>query len=498
MKFVLFPSQAADAFYAYIELPTGSSLEATTDKMKEIEAILDTLSDEELKSYRFRIGSSARANTAVVVVNLTPYATRERTADEIVEDIRERVNALTGLDQVAFAVDSGGPPTGSPVEIRVIGAHDTTRTRLVDDIVAFLGTMDGVKDIDLTDKGGKDEVIIHVNHERLARYGLTVADVAQNARIAYDGEVVTSVRYGEDDVDFRVILGQEYRQQLEYVKQLRIPNQRGELIALDEVASLDIIASPAEINHHEGERVVTITGDVFQETITPVEVMAAVQQQFDVYKDYPGMRIDIGGEAEESRKAMIDLYVTFGIAAIGIYFLPMLLFNSVTQPLMVITAIPFRICGVIITFALHGQPFSFLSMMGVIGMAGVVVNDSLVLIDHLNGLRCKANSSFANSQQFIQMVAEGTANRLRPILLTSFTTIAGLLPLAYGLGGQDMYMSPMALALGYGLLFATPLSLVLMLPSFYVIGYDIERLLKRSREYEVGYAKSQPGMLAES
>jgi multidrug efflux pump subunit AcrB len=309
--------------------------------------------------------------------------------------------------------------------------------------------------------------------------------------------VVTSVRYGGDDLDFRVILAPEYRQQLKYVKQLRIPNQRGELIALDEVASLDIVASPTEILHHEGERVVTITGDVLQEKITPVEVMNAVQQRFDVYSGYPGMRIDIGGEAEESRKAMLDLYITFGIAAIGVYFLLMLLFNSITQPLMVIVAIPFGICGVIITFALHGQPFSFLGMLGVIGMAGVVVNDSLVLVDHLNSLRRTANVSSANPKTIIQLVAEGTANRLRPILLTTFTTVAGLLPLAYGLGGQDMYMSPMALALGYGLLFATPLTLVIV-PCFYVIGYDIKHLFTRSREYKMEYAKPHPEILVKS
>jgi multidrug efflux pump subunit AcrB len=412
---------------------------------------------------------------------------------------------LTGIEQVAFSVDNGGPPTGSPVEIRVIGSDDNIRTRLIDDVVGFLNTIEGVKDVDRTDKGGKEEITISLNHERLARYGVTVADVAQNVRIAYDGEVVTSVRYGEDDVDFRVILAPEYRQQLQYVKQLRIPNQRGELIALDEVASLNIITSPTEILHHEGERVVTITGDVLQEKITPVEVMSAVQQRFDVYKAYPGMRIDIGGEAEESRKAMFDLYITFGIAALGVYFLLMLLFNSATQPLMVIIAIPFGICGVIVTFALHGQPFSFLSMLGVIGMAGVVVNDSLVLVDHLNTLKRTANvpvlsgveGSFANTRELFQLVATGTANRLRPVLLTTFTTVAGLLPLAYGLGGQDMYMSPMALALGYGLLFATPLTLVLV-PSFYVIGYDIKRVFKRSRESEMNYTKLPPEILMES
>jgi multidrug efflux pump subunit AcrB len=157
----------------------------------------------------------------------------------------------------------------------------------------------------------------------------------------------------------------------------------------------------------------------------------------------------------------------------------MLLFNSLTQPLMVILAIPFGICGVIIAFALHGEPLSFSGMLGVIGMAGVVVNDSLVLVDYLNRLiRNDAEGALTEKSTLIQLIAAGTADRLRPIILTSLTTVAGLLPLAYGFGGQDIHMSPMALALGYGLLFATPITLVLI-PSLYLIGHDIKQVFVR-------------------
>jgi multidrug efflux pump subunit AcrB len=382
---------------------------------------------------------------------------------------------LQGIENTTFQVYSGGPDTGKPIEMRVIGSNDTLRKQLADDIVAFLYTLEGVKDVTHDAKPGKDEVAIQMNHERLSRYGLTVADIAQNVRIAYDGEVVTSTRYGEEDVEFRVIIAKEFRQQVDYLKRLRIPNRQGELIALDEVASLEIGPGTLSFRHYEGERTITIEGFVNQDMTTPVKVTNAVVEHFDLRNDYPGIQLDVGGEAEESRKAMIDLLLTFGLAALGIYFLLTLLFNSITQPLMVILAIPFGLCGVIIAFALHGQAFSFLGMMGVIGMAGVVVNDSLVLVDHLNGL---VRHTQANRQEMIRLIANGTADRLRPIILTSLTTVAGLLPLAYGLGGQDIYMSPMALAMGYGLLFATPITLVLV-PSLYLIGYDIKGLFTK-------------------
>jgi multidrug efflux pump subunit AcrB len=258
------------------------------------------------------------------------------------------------------------------------------------------------------------------------------------------------------------------------------------LIALDEVASLEIAPGAFFFFHSEGERAVTVTADVSQEKTTPMKVMEEGMKYFTPEKlnaEYPGVRFDVGGEAEESRRAMLDLYGTFVLAALGIYFLLMLLFNSVTQPLMVILSIPFGLCGVIIAFALHGEPFSFLGMMGVVGMAGVVVNDSLVLVDHLNGLirrttnkESTANVPFANKKELLQQIASGTADRLRPIILTTVTTVAGLLPLAYAFGGHDIYMAPMAMAIGYGLLFATPITLVLV-PSLYMIGYDIKRFL---------------------
>ena len=165
--------------------------------------------------------------------------------------------------------------------------------------------------------------------------------------------------------------------------------------------------------------------------------------------------------------------MAFGMAVIVIYFLLVLLFNSITQPIIVLLAIPFGLVGIILAFVLHAEPFGFTAMLGVVGMAGVVVNDSLVLVNHLNELQ-RQNQS----QTVLQIVVQGATNRLRAILMTTLTTVAGLLPLAYGIGGTDIYMGPMALALGYGLLFATPLTLVLV-PSLYLIGEDIKKLFKR-------------------
>ena len=205
-----------------------------------------------------------------------------------------------------------------------------------------------------------------------------------------------------------------------------------------------------------------------------MEVTEAVVNHFDVDRDWPGIRLGLGGELFETEKSMAGLFRTLIIAVIGIYFLLVLLFNSLTQPFLVMAAIPFGIIGVIFVFGFSGEPLSFVAIMGIIGLSGVVVNDSLVLVNHINDLKLKKSG-----ESIKQIIAQGTSDRLRAIVLTTLTTVAALLPLAYGLGGTAAFMAPMALALGWGLLFATPLTLVL-LPCLYMIGQDIAGIFGRN------------------
>jgi multidrug efflux pump subunit AcrB len=212
---------------------------------------------------------------------------------------------------------------------------------------------------------------------------------------------------------------------------------------------------------------------VDKDIIAPLEATDAVFEHFDVDRDWPGLQLGMGGEAFETEESMASLFRTLLIALIGVYFLLVLLFNSLTQPFLVMAAIPFGYTGVIVAFGLHGEPLGFMAVMGIIGLSGVVVNDSLVLVNHLNDLKQQRKDKTLR-----EIVAEGTANRLRAIILTTLTTVAALLPLAYGIGGTAVFMAPMALAIGWGLVFATPLTLVLV-PCFYMIRQDLGGFLKK-------------------
>lgn len=480
MDFVLFPTQSADEFYILAELPSGSSLQHTAEKVEEVEAVVSGLPPTELDSYVTRVGTHGQFNLgenenwALLGVYLTPFARRERNADRIVEALREKTDRLEDFTKFTYIIDSGGPPVGRPVVLRVVGSDDERRKALAAVVAERLQAIDGIKDIERDDKVGKEQIKVNLDYIRLAEQNLSVADVARNIRLAYDGEIVTSVRYGDEDVDFRVILEEEARGSVAVLGNLIIPNRDGRFVYLKDVADFHTEAGPSNVYHYDNERTITVTANINKEETTPLLATQAVLEAIDLDRDWHGMRIIAGGETEETQKSMGSLLVAFMAAAVGIYLVLLLLFNSLVQPVIVMIAVPFGLIGVIFAFAVHGQSLGFLAMLGVIGLTGIVVNDSLILVNLANRLRDENQEK----STMLDIIVEAAKNRLRPILLTSITTVAGLLPMAYGLGGSDPFSAPMALAMGYGILFATPLTL-LLLPSLLLILDDAADLLSK-------------------
>jgi multidrug efflux pump subunit AcrB len=412
MGFILFPTKGSEQLAVYVECPTGTPLQATAAVTGEVEKLVMLLPSRELETFTSRIGVvgwvGRGENYANIQVRLTRFTERDRTADQIVEDLGEKVNSVKGAEKISFEVYAGGPPVGRPITLRVIGNDDVMRARLGGEVEGFLRELPGAKDIDRDDKLGKEQLEIKLDYEKPARYGLTVADVAQNVRIAYDGQIVTSLRQGDEDVG-------------------------------------GVQAGPGlnAYRHFDGDRTTTITGDVDTDVTTSPAAATAVLARFgDLWETWPGMRIVAGGEAEETQESIVSLFSTFIIAIVGIYFLLVLQFKSFTQPFLVMFTIPFGAIGVIFAHAVHNESLSFAGMIGLIGLAGVVVNDAIVLLTHLNELRKQRPDA-----DLRQIVADGASDRLRAITLTTTTTVAGVLPIAYGLGGTNLFMAPMALTL---------------------------------------------------
>ena len=228
------------------------------------------------------------------------------------------------------------------------------------------------------------------------------------------------------------------------------------------------------IYHYNGDRTINISADINKEKITPVELMRKLRHEVPrLQKRFPHVRFEIKGETEESMRTMMSFFLAFGISLIAVYFLLVLLFNSFSKPFLIIIAVPFGMIGVTAAFAMHGESFNLMALIGIVGLVGVVVNDSLVLMSFIDSRRREKSNLPVRD-----IVVEGAATRLRPILLTTITTAAGLMPTAYGLGGYDFTIAPMVLAMSWGLIFATVLTLFL-LPALYMVDNDARQSLRR-------------------
>ncbi|MCR9141589.1 MAG: efflux RND transporter permease subunit [bacterium] len=490
MPIEIFPSDGAEHFTVFVETPVGTSLEGTAAAVSRVEALIDELPKSEIDSYFTLIGTHGgfltQDHLAVIYVNLTPYSGRDRRAEEIVEALRPVAERVEGLERITLDVKDSGPSPEKSVSLRIIGTEDEPRERLAEDIASYLSSIDGITDVDSGIKRGKRQVQLRLDYPALARLGLSAAEIARTVRIAYDGEEVTRVQYGEDEIEFRLTMPASAKTDLATLGELLVPNALGNLVPLKHVASFkDTPETSAYIPHFNGERSVNVQANTDKEILKPEAVPAMVLKEFDLAK-YPGTRIRIEGAAKTQDDNIGHALRTFVMAVAGIYCLLVLLFNSFRQPFYVMTAVPFGISGVIVTFAIHSFPLSFMAMLGIISLSGVVVNDSLVLVDHVNGLRREHPDTPLRA-----VVARAAADRLRAILMTTVTTVAGLLPLAYGVGGEDPANAPMALALGWGLLFATGLVLVLV-PALYLTGEEWKARSEERRRIRL----EAPGRLA--
>ncbi|MBN1586288.1 MAG: efflux RND transporter permease subunit [Candidatus Omnitrophica bacterium] len=484
VPFVLFPHEGIEAFIIRGETPVGTPLQATSEYMKPIEAILDRLPKEDLDTYLTQIGIQQQeaddpgtqrgTHLGQVMVYLTPAQGRKRTADDVIEELREKVKDLPGWERLYFERINPGPPTGKPVAVRIQGDHFETLERIAREYEARLKQMPGVADVRIDFERGKLQRRVAVDRESASISGLTTADIARTVRTAYEGATATEIKplRAEEAVDVIVRLPEKDRNDPATFDKLLIRNRNDLLVPLNKVASWTEEPGLSFIKRRDGKRVITVSADVDGKTATSVRINTALAKEFsDVEQRYLGYTVTYGGEQEDTNESLDSLFRAFGLAALLIFFLLATNFQSLHQPLIVMLTIPFAIVGVILTFFIHGKPLSFLAILGLIGLCGVVVNDSIILVNFINQLRLEGH------QRRESIISAGKL-RLRQVLLTTITTCFGLFPVAYGWGGSDPFLKPMALAISWGLAFSTVLTLILV-PATYAMVDDAAAWVRR-------------------
>jgi len=458
LKVDIFPTEAGKYIDVYTEIQAGTPLDQVRSAHQQIEQAIEALPESELVSYEMTYSSPVSQG----VINLTNFDQRDRSAEQIIASLTEQLSALSDEMFIKFSIDAGGPPPGEPVEVRVLGGTEDERNQTVELVMNWLKNYQGVTSINHSESLKDPQLNIVPQYHWLAKYNLTVTDLSNALRVGFDGNRVTSTWLGDQEVDIRVVLDEKFRD-IEKLKTTKIYTADGGQVPLSRLAKVEQIQIPRLIKHYNGEREVTVSAALSDENISPVALSSELLTELE--GQYPAsVTIDVGGEAESTNETMSGFMVVFPAAMLAIYCVLAVMFNSLLQPLLIMVVIPFAIMASLMALVVHMQPMSLFGLIGVLGMTGVVVNNSLVLINRINELRDQGLAA-------IDAVVQAATSRLRPIVMTSLTTVAGLLPLAYGLGGTDVFMGPMSLTLGYSLLFSLPVVL-LVIPAMYALCFS--------------------------
>lgn len=381
--------------------------------------------------------------------------------------ISERCKDVAGIQTIQFSKINTGPPTYKPVEVKVKGKDLDELQEVAELIKDQLRNTQGVYDITDDWMEGSREIKIDLRPDKAALLGLDVLQVATAVRAAFDGVAATQYREADEEVDVVVKFREEARENLSDVANMKIANPRGNLIRLKDIADFRIDTSLAEIKRFERERAITISADIDKEIVSSEKVNQMLVTKFaDIEKRHPGYQLDFGGEFQEFKEVFSDIGELFLIGVLIMYTILAAQFKSFFQPLIIMFTIPFAFIGSMFGLLVNGYPFSVVTLYGIIALAGIVVNDSLVMIDFINKSRLRGASRW-------YAVMRSAKVRIRPILLTTVTTICGLLPMALGLGGKSVVWAPLANTIVWGLLISTMMTLF-VIPCLYAIADDMK------------------------
>jgi len=493
MKFVLFAGEGVEYFWIRAEAPKGTSIEKMEQMLAPVEDIIHRLPKDQLDSYRTYIGSieSERgfdpnakrgSHLAQITVFLTPLQKRHRTANEIAAQLKEQIRGVQGFDKLYTLVPKEGPPVGADIQVGIKGENYELMQEMAKRFITYLEKREGVSDINTSYDFGKKQLKVVVDEEKAKKYYLTVDQIALSVRDVFKGGIATTIKpeKAEEEIDVVVRFPEAQKDNLKVFDDILVPNSQGNLVKLNSVVKIVESEGVYLMNHLDGKRVLYVTASVDNKKATSFEVNQELQKEFkNLDNEYLGYSIVYRGEFEDQMKTFRNLLISYLFAVLFIFILLVAMFDSLLQPFIVMATIPFGIIGVVLSFWVHGmilpegRPLNFFALMGLVGLTGIVVNDSIVLVDFINRLR-------KEGQARRESLIEAGSVRLRPIIMTSVTTIGGLVSVAYGIGGGDPFLKPMALAVVWGLFFSTFLTL-LVIPCLYAIVDDFsERILRRN------------------
>lgn len=493
LPFEFMPKVEGDVVTAKLEMPTGVPFTTTEAEVQRIERaaqivgarykdkhgnpvsvhILATSGTQPFLSgfggERIPIGS----NIGEVTVELTPAADRSISADEFIAEWRKEIGLIAGVVELSFRQETGAG--GNAIDIEISGRDRKVLEKAANYITSQLGGYTGVIDISTDNRKGKRELVYEEITPAGKAMGFSLRSIALQIRQSFYGEEVQRIQRGRDELKVMVRYPANERRSIENLEDVRLSTMQGGAVPLMEVAEARATRGPASIHRVDRKRSIKISADVDRARANANEVVDRFNAEVleSLSAKFPGVSWDYLGEQKDQKDSISEMGQKFIFALLGVFVLMAIPLRSYVQPLIVMTVIPFGIVGAVGGHILMGMDLSIMSLCGIIALAGVVVNDSLVLVEYVNRHRKEEAS-------VIDAVRNAGAARFRPILLTSLTTFAGLMPMLVETDMQARFLIPMAVSLGFGILFATAITLVLV-PSVYMMMEDVKGVFGRLR-----------------
>jgi multidrug efflux pump subunit AcrB len=475
MGMVLMPRVESDFAVVTAIMPYGTPI-ARTEKIRQRLVHSAAAIDREHNGRQLRgiiavIGGSHKgvsgSHVIEIFADLTDPDVRPLSTREFTRLWRKRTGEVPGMETLQFQSDHGGPGSGAAITVELSHMDSGILEQAAAELAQALGDYPIVSDIDDGVSLGKPQLNFHMRPEGL-NMGLNAAEVAQQVRHAFYGAEALRQQRGRNEVKVKVRLPKAQRGSEYDLEQLLIRTPAEKDVPLREVADIHRGRAYTSIERRDGRRVISVTADV-----TPPKASGTILEQVTattlpaLQKKYTGLSYSFEGKQRDISESMDFLKVGFLLALFAIFAMLAIPFKSYIQPLIIMISIPFGIVGAVIGHIIMGYSLSIMSMMGIVALSGVVVNDSLVLIDFANRRRREGVNVH-------DAVCQAGARRFRPIMLTTLTTFGGLAPMIFESSMQARFMIPMAISLGYGILFATLITLALV-PSLYLIVEDIRR-----------------------
>ncbi len=462
IKMDFFASDPLRLFYVNIHMPADTPLQRTLEKVQEVELQVKAhLNDSDYRSVASYAGQMFTEmepyfgdQYGQILVGLQPKSKDNRDVDEIISGMRDAVTSIAGPVRISFLRLAGGPPVSKPISVKIRGDDYQELHQAALDMQAMLRKMPDIKDITDDAGAGRMSLSLTPDYTAIIQAGLSPTSVMRTVQLLVDGEVVGDIQSQGEKVEVRVNAAPQPYQSVAALLEYRIPNSQGEMIPLSALVTSDYAPSIGNIRHYDFRRAITVEADIEKGGMDTVQANRWLVEHWEqeLQPNYPNISLDFSGELDDIQESIDSISMLFLLGVGLMYLILGTQFSSYWQPLMILATVPMAFTGVVLGLWITQNPLSLFTLYGVVALAGIAVNAAIVLIS-------AANQRLNEGMSVLHATLYASRRRVIPILITSLTTIAGLLSLATGLGGKSLIWGPVATAIVSGLAFSTVLTL---------------------------------------